>query len=78
LPLLSRFAKEAAMSRVAVQTRPPKSQPAPRPSIDDQRDAWLDDVRRWYYGGMEPLGDVDPAASQPGGDGDGNQPTARS
>lgn len=25
--------------------------------MQDDRDAWLDDVRRWYYGGTPPAGD---------------------
>lgn len=25
--------------------------------MHDDRDAWLDDVRRWYYGGTSPAGD---------------------
>lgn len=25
--------------------------------MNDDRDAWLDDVRRWYYGGTPPAGD---------------------
>lgn len=29
--------------------------------MQDDRDAWLDDVRRWYYGGTPPAGDRLPA-----------------
>lgn len=29
----------------------------------DERDAWLDDVRRWYFGGTPPAADRDDAAS---------------
>ncbi|MBG6082747.1 hypothetical protein [Rubrivivax gelatinosus] len=28
--------------------------------MHDDRDAWLDDVRRWYYGGTPPAGDRAP------------------
>lgn len=36
--------------------------------MNDDRDAWLDDVRRWYFGGTPPLGDLpaDPRGSPQG------------
>jgi hypothetical protein len=34
-----------------------------QPLATDERDAWLEDVRRWYYGGMEPSGDEMPDGS---------------
>jgi len=65
------------MSHVATEPCAPTNQPVRQPLADDQRDAWLDDVRRWYYGGMEPLGDVDAGASRTNPDGRDNQPAAR-
>lgn len=29
--------------------------------MQDDRDAWLDGVSRWYYGGTPPAGDLPPA-----------------
>jgi hypothetical protein len=55
-----RMSKEPFMLHFATDPCPP----APQPIADDERDAWLDDVRRWYYGGMEPGGDADSAAGQ--------------
>ncbi len=48
--------------------------PAPQPILEDQRDAWLDDVRRWYYGGTEPRGDD--ARDQGANGSAGDQPAA--
>ncbi|TCP04640.1 hypothetical protein [Rubrivivax gelatinosus] len=28
--------------------------------MHEDRDAWLDDVRRWYYGGTPPAGEQPP------------------
>lgn len=48
-------------------SHPPKQPPQPRatdpaPGAPYDPDAWLDDVRRWYYGGTEP---ADPAPAMP-------------
>ncbi len=48
------------MLRFATDPCPPATQPI----VDDGRDAWLDDVRRWYYGGTEPRGDADATPGQ--------------
>ncbi|MEO7854151.1 MAG: hypothetical protein ABIR94_18150 [Rubrivivax sp.] len=37
-----------------------RAQTVAQPIRSDDRDAWLEDVRRWYYGGMAPTGEHAP------------------
>ena len=62
------------MSRIATETRSPNPRPAPQPP--PEHDAWLEDVRRWYYGGMEPPDASEAPASQPSADVHRTQQTA--